>query len=124
MDELKPKVGTIGWLDLTVAEASPIRDFYQAVIGWDSSEQEMEGYSDFNMLVGETKKVVAGVCHARAENADLPAQWVVYVWVADAKASAAAAEAQGGRVLKWLGDQFCVIQDPAGAVMGLMGVPK
>ena len=45
-DAPKPKIGTIGWLDLTVPDAAPIRDFYKAVVGWEHQAFDMGGYED------------------------------------------------------------------------------
>jgi predicted enzyme related to lactoylglutathione lyase len=109
---------------LTVENAQEIRDFYQSVVGWDTSEVDMGGYSDFCMVSPHNGKTVAGICHARGENADLPPQWLVYITVQDLDKSAARCVELGGRVLassKGLGDMgcFCVIQDPAGAVAAL-----
>ena len=33
----QPKIGTIGWVDLTVKDCPDIRDFYKAVVGWRAS---------------------------------------------------------------------------------------
>jgi hypothetical protein len=84
----------------------------------------MGGYGDFCMVSPHNGKTVAGICHARGENADLPPQWLVYITVQDLDKSAARCVELGGRVLassKGLGDmgRFCVIQDPAGAVAAL-----
>jgi hypothetical protein len=120
----KTEVGTIGWTDLTVENAQEIRDFYRNVVGWDTSEIDMGGYSDFCMNSPESGKTIAGICHARGENAALPPQWLVYITVEDLDKSAARCVELGGKVLvrsKGLGDtgRFCVIQDPAGAVAAL-----
>lgn len=120
----KPVPGRVEWLDLTVPEAGRIRDFYKAVVGWKSSEVDMGGYSDFNMNLPEGRETVAGICHARGSNAGLPPQWLVYVRVASVTDSIAACEQKGGKVVdgprRSAGVNFCVIQDPAGAVMALM----
>ena len=117
-------IGRIEWLDLTVGDASRVRDFYCKVIGWKSSDVDMGSYSDFNINLPDSGDTVAGVCHARGSNASLPAQWLVYVRVADVKESAAECEKRGGKVLdgprRMGGSKFCVIQDPAGAVMALL----
>jgi len=42
-------VGRIGWIDLTPDEAPGIRDFYKAVVGWDSVDVDMDGYDDYTM---------------------------------------------------------------------------
>jgi len=118
-----PAVGTITWRDLTVPDAGLIRDFYQAVVGWEVQDVDMGGYNDYSMVVPGTDEGVAGVCHARGENANLPAQWLMYITVADADASAQRCVELGGEILhgpRAIGDaRFCVIRDPAGAVCAL-----
>lgn len=118
------KVGTIGWVDLTVPDADRIRDFYGQVVGWKPEPVEMGGYSDYTMTTPEAGTPVAGVCHARGSNADLPAQWLVYVNVADLDRSMESCRALGGEVIsgpKTMAGhgRYCVIRDPAGAVAAL-----
>ena len=119
----KPKIGTVGWQDLTVPDAEGVRDFYGAVIGWKSTPVDMGGYHDFNMLSPGDGSPVAGVCHARAANADLPPQWLLYFIVEDIERSRKAVVDGGGQVLSPLrragGGTYCVIKDPAGAVCAL-----
>ena len=127
-DEARPRVGSIGWVDLTVDDAAGVRDFYREVVGWGASEVDMGGYSDFCMLEDGTEKPVAGVCHGRGGNAGLPPVWLVYITVADLDASAARCAELGGRVIAPArsagGGRFCVIEDPAGAVAALYEPPK
>lgn len=119
----KPGIGTIGWHDLTVENADEVRDFYSRVVGWEPSAVDMGEYSDYSMAPpgGEP---VGGVCHARGSNTGLPAQWLMYVTVADADDSARRCVELGGRVLagpKSFGPtaRYCVIEDPVGAVLAL-----
>lgn len=117
------KIGTVGWVDLTVPNAEELRDFYQDVAGWTSQPLDMGGYSDFVMSAPDGQSV-SGVCHARGGNAGLPAQWLIYITVADLDASVARCTERGGKVLAGPKDagggaRFCVIQDPAGAVAAL-----
>ena len=118
-----PKSGQIGWLDLTVADAAGVRDFYQHVIGWNSQAVSMDGYDDWCMLPSTSEHPVAGICHARGSNADLPPIWMVYFHVDDLEQSSAAVIEHGGKVLREPqsagGGRFCVIEDPAGAVCAL-----
>jgi uncharacterized protein len=111
------KIGAIVWTDLTVPNAELVRDFYQKVIGWTASPVDMGGYSDFNMCLPGTDRPVVGICHAREGNAKLPPQWMLYVNVADISRSIKACEESGGKIVARLGEKYCVIQDPAGAVM-------
>lgn len=119
-----PKAGTIGWVDLTVANAPEVRDFYRAVVGWASSEVDMGGYSDFCMHPGPGEPPVAGVCHASGVNAELPPTWLVYITVEDLDESMARCLELGGKVVlgpKESGSagRYCLIQDPAGALAAL-----
>lgn len=120
-----PPIGSVAWLDLTVPNAVELRDFYRDVVGWTATEVDMGGYADFGMLRPGSGDAVAGICHARGPNADMPAHWILYFAVADLDASIAACIARGGRVIvgpKSMGPmvRYCVIQDPAGAVAGLI----
>jgi predicted enzyme related to lactoylglutathione lyase len=119
----------MAWADLTVRDATKVRDFYSAVVGWEAVPVPMGGYSDFQMNLPGTDQPVAGICHARGANANLPSQWLVYITVADLDASLEACAKHGGMVIaepRGMGSfgRFCVIKDPAGAVMALIEPPK
>ena len=118
--------GTFLWHDLTVPDAEQVRDFYQAVVGWTAENVDMGGYSDFNMQVPDSGETVAGICHARGDNAALPPVWMVYLSVANIEESTAKVVELGGKLLTPIKGEpgsgaFCVIQDPAGAVVALLG---
>ncbi len=121
------KVGTIGWRDLTVENAEKIRDFYVSVVGWESQPVDMGDYTDFNMIAPGIKESVAGVCHARNSNANLPPQWLMYIVVEDVDRSAKRCVELGGEVIAGPrpmdGGRFCVIRDPASAVCALYSPP-
>ena len=54
--ERKPQsnLGKIEWLDLTVDNATRVKDFYAKVVGWSTEDVSMGSYDDFNMnLPGE-----------------------------------------------------------------------
>jgi predicted enzyme related to lactoylglutathione lyase len=121
----QPKIGSIVWQDLTVSNAPEVRDFYCQVVGWTYTDHDMEDYNDFNINLPGTAETVAGICHARGTNANIPPQWLVYISVADVAESARRCEELGGKVIdgprSMGGATFCVIQDPAGAVAALFG---
>src|SRR5438128_803527 len=58
----------------------------------------MGGYSDFTMSPPGGGAIVAGVCHARGHNADLPPQWLIYVTVAAVLDQRLCVVARGTRV--------------------------
>ncbi len=127
MPEPSKAVGAISWADLTVPNAEQVKDFYAAVVGWTHSSIEMGGYDDFCMNKPVDGETVAGICHARGANAELPAQWLLYVNVADLDKSIEACTSNGGTVLQAPrnagGGKMAVIQDPAGACMALFEQP-
>lgn len=117
------EVGKIGWIDMTVADAPGVRDFYKAVAGWETDDVDMGGYSDYVMKTPESGDGVAGVCHAKGSNADLPSGWLIYIVVADVEKSAAACTTNGGKIVVeprgLAGGRFCVVEDPGGSVAAL-----
>lgn len=125
--EDKMEFGMFSWRDLTVENAEEIRDFYKSVVGWESEDVDMGGYNDYSMNTPGSGETVAGICHARGGNTDLPPQWLVYVVVEDVEQSAARCPDLGGEVLAGprplAGGTFCVIKDPAGAVCALFQPP-
>jgi predicted enzyme related to lactoylglutathione lyase len=120
-NDSSPEVGSIVWHDLTVKNATEVRDFYAAVVGWTPEPVSMGDYDDFNMNNPGSGATSGGVCHAQGGNEGLPAQWLMYVKVADAKSSAEQCVALGGKVLKgpvtFGGDAYYTIEDPSGAAM-------
>lgn len=117
------EVGKIGWIDMSVGDADGVRDFYKAVVGWETEDVSMGDYSDYVMKMPGTGDGVAGVCHARGSNADLPSGWLIYIVVEDVEKSAASCTANGGKIILeprgLAGGRFCVIEDPGGSVAAL-----
>ena len=116
--------GRVAWTDLTVPDAESVRDFYMAVVGWSPSAVNMGDYDDFAMVPSGADQPVAGICHQRGPNTDLPPQWLIYITVADLDASIDQCERLGGSVIvgpKSMGGaaRYCVIRDPSGAVAAL-----
>ena len=120
-----PTPGSIAWQDLTVPNAAEVRDFYCQVVGWTYTDHDMGDYADYNINLSDGSRTVAGICHARDGNANVPPQWLVYIVVADVTRSAQRCIELGGKVIdgprEMGGQRFCVIQDPAGAVAALIG---
>jgi uncharacterized protein len=122
MNHDKKTIGQISWRDLTVQNATEVKDFYCKVVGWEASPHDMVNYDDFN-IKSANGEVVTGICHARDTNANLPPQWLMYVQVEDVKKSAETCILSGGKIIdgpRMMGQMlFCVIQDPAGAVLAI-----
>lgn len=127
-DDRKAKLGTVGWIDLTVDDAESVRDFYAAVVGWRPEPVDMGNYADFSMTSadGEAR---AGVCHARGGNEGIPKAWMIYINVDDLDVSLAACRDRGGEVIgeiRSMGDtsRYVFIRDPVGAVCALFEPPR
>lgn len=126
--EATPAVGHIAGLDITVANADVICEFYRDVVGWSVQELEMEDgdgrYADYFMLAADGTPA-GGVCHARGANTGLPPVWMIYLPVGDLAESLRRVESEGGKVIKTQrGDDgdyvYAAIQDPVGAYLGLL----
>lgn len=128
MTDKKQQIGAIEWCDLTVDAADDVKDFYCNVVGWQASPVSMGDYDDFTIIQPSSGEhegaTVAGICHARGTNSQIPAQWLMYVRVASVASSVKQCIAMGGEVLDgprpMAGGDFCVIRDPAGAVLALV----
>jgi uncharacterized protein len=124
MAENKNETGRIVWQDLTVGSAEEIKDFYSKVVGWKATEHNMGEYNNYDIRLTDSNDIIAGICHARGSNANLPAQWLLYVAVEDVNKSIGECKESGGKVIdgpRKMGEaDFCVIQDPAGAVIALI----
>jgi len=119
------EMGTISWVDITVEDAAPLRDFYAAVVGLESQDTDMGGYADFTLTVPGSGHPVAGVCHARGQNTGLPPVWLVYFNVPDIEAAVAAAKERGAAVITGPNTDsegsggYAVLRDPQGAAFAL-----
>jgi predicted enzyme related to lactoylglutathione lyase len=122
------RVGCISWLDLTVSDASVIRDFYRQVVGWSVQDVDMEDtsgrYADYNML-GDDGNPAAGICHARGVNLGLEPGWMIYLPVGDLAESLRRVREEGGKVIKEIAENdggyiYAVVQDPVGATLALV----
>ena len=120
----QPRTGFIKWADLTVDNTEAVVDFYQGVVGWNAMGLPVEGREDYVMTHPETGDTAAGICHQAGSNEGLPQQWLVYVTVDDLDDSIEACDRLGGKVVfgpresEMMG-RWCVVEDPAGAVMAL-----
>lgn len=118
------ETGSIGWIDLTIPNAEEIKNFYTEVVGWQSENVSMGSYDDFNMFNQSTGGPVAGICHKRGGNSNIPSQWMIYIIVENIEESIKRCKELGGKILlelKSMGDygKYCIIQDPSNAVCAL-----
>ncbi|MFH1196750.1 MAG: VOC family protein [bacterium] len=117
-------IGSIGWVDLTIPNASELREFYKNVVGWKSEGLSMGEYEDFVMISPSDNQPKAGVCHKRGGNSEFPSVWMVYFTVKNIDDSIRLVKESGGKILVDIKimdgyGKYCVIEDPAGAVCAL-----
>ncbi len=121
---MKKPLGSIVWTDLTVNNADEVRDFYSKVLGWKHEAIGMGEYNDYVMKANDADGGTSGICNARGINSNVPAQWMIYVTVSDVELAVKTCIVNGGKVLdgprKMGKNDFAVIEDPAGAVMGII----
>ena len=127
MSESKYKKGQFFWSDLTVPDASSLKEFYKQVFGWQEQEVAMkdsgETYSDYAMT-SDDGTAVSGICNQRGVNKNIPPQWIMYINVENVKESLEKVLELGGKLIleskKADGSyNFVIVQDPVGAVFGL-----
>ncbi|MDE2826569.1 MAG: VOC family protein [Bacteroidota bacterium] len=110
------------WVDITVDDAETLRDFYAAVVGWESVPVAMGGYEDYAMSIDGDAQ--AGICHARGVNAKLPPVWLPYFRVESIEASIQHCLDRGGELISPAktfgpGQSYAVIRDPSGAACAI-----
>ena len=104
------------WVDTWVADPDPTAAFYTELLGWDAARGE---YSIFQSRGRDAAGLGAG--------GELAPGWTTYIWVDDADATAEAALAAGGRLVREPfdsldGGRIAIVADPAGAVFGVWQV--
>ena len=68
-EETPAPYGQIAWHDLTVPDAASMRDFYAAVVGWNSGTVSMGDYNDSTMIAP-----VGGAPNGGAPIGDAPSE--------------------------------------------------
>lgn len=117
--ELIDSEGTLTWVELGTRDQPKAHAFYGTVFGWGT--QPSPDYTEFT----QDGSSVAG-CMDLPPNvpAEVPGYWMPYFAAGDPAAQGARAEELGGTVvapmMDFPGGRFCVVQDPHGAVFGLL----
>lgn len=128
MDEYTPPpIGSMISVENTSENADEVRDFYKSVVGWSSQPMPMGDYDDYVMTAPDGAWV-AGICHRRGPNADLPGGWIPCFRVANVEQAIATAVAHGGTQVGATrevspGSQYAVIEDMNGARISVIDFP-
>lgn len=120
----KPLVGKFIWHDLISDDVRRAKQFYGVVMGWSFESTTHPNGGDYTLITVDDRFVGGMVELADPPNADY-SRWLPYVSVADVDRAAALSQASGGETvagpinLANIG-RAAAIQDPQGAVIGLL----
>jgi uncharacterized protein len=116
--------GVFVWDELGTTDADGAQRFYEEVFGWTTADMgsDFGGYRIFDR-VGGAGQGIAGLMQNQDEK--IPAMWTPYVGVEDADATCAKAKELGATAIVEPMDvptvgRFAVLQDPQGAVFGVI----
>lgn len=117
--ELIDSEGTLTWIELGTRDQPRSDEFYGSVFGWGT-----ESTSDYTEFTQEGSSVAGCMDVPPNVPAEVPGYWMPYFTAADPAAQGARAEQLGGTVvapmMDFPGGRFCVVQDPHGAMFGLL----
>lgn len=129
--ELVNEPGCLGWNELNTRDTPAAKEFYGAVFGWGTQEEDSERAGTYTVwTVGEA--MVGGMIDVNAIEAahdvelprEIPPNWLVYFGVEDTDTAVDTVNASGGDVRFGPIDipvgRFAVVADPAGAVFAIM----
>jgi predicted enzyme related to lactoylglutathione lyase len=100
--------------------------FYRAVLGWEAEAMPMPSGASYTVFKANGKPVGGMMDKAHAQlGANVPNHWMSYVHVSDVDAAVQKVSASGGKVLQPCFEvpdvgRIAVVQDPGGAVIGIM----
>jgi len=120
----RPEAARFCWFDLATAEAEVAKSFYAALFGWRTQDQKIGGGIFTQLALGETPIASLYQLNRRHLANGVPSHWTPYVAVLDIDDAAMRAESLGAQIVVKPFDvtghaRFCLIQDPAGALIGL-----
>ncbi len=116
--------GTVCWADLNTPDAEAASQFYVGVFGWELFQGQNDPSGYLHIKCGE--QYIGGMLPAHMPN--IPAHWMLYFAVADAKASTDQAVSLGGKTMVPVQEipgtgWFSIVQDPQGAAFALFQDP-
>ncbi len=117
------RIGCISWLSLIVPDASPSRDFYRHVVGWNAKSietEDSEGHFASFEVQTENEIAAAEICQYRSEHKGIPSVWLLHLPVDDLVESLRRVSEGGGEVIKEYAEaKYAVFRDPVGVYLAL-----
>ncbi|MEU6393547.1 VOC family protein [Streptomyces sp. NPDC046939] len=121
--------GGLNWVELHTTDAGAAKEFYNAVLDWDTFDVPFPGgtYTTVNPAGTDENAMFGGIAPLGTEpgEAELGPHWTPYIHVPDVDAAAAAARKLGGTVrsapesMAGVG-RFATLTDPHGAVFAVI----
>lgn len=123
--EVMRQPNSIGWFELQARHLDRVQSFYHEVFGWTEERSPMgEGQGEYTQWRLDGQTAGGAMTMPAMIPAEVPSFWMVYFTVADiegavARSKTLGAHVQGG-IMDYPGGRFAVVEDPQGAVFGLM----
>jgi predicted enzyme related to lactoylglutathione lyase len=115
--------GSLVWNDLNTRDLAAAADFYEALLGWEV-DRSGENDPDYWSISIDGQPEGGMMFMGEQFPAEVPAHWLVYFAVDDARATVEKAVELGGRAemepMEIPVCVFCVLSDPAGATFAIM----
>jgi predicted enzyme related to lactoylglutathione lyase len=116
---------SFGWAELNSRGVQKAIPFYEQVFGWKTKKSEMgEGVPDYYEFQVGGESIAGGQEMNQMVAPEVPSHWLAYFGVDDVDKSFKTATGAGGRELvepmDFPGGRFAILQDPQGAVFGLL----
>jgi predicted enzyme related to lactoylglutathione lyase len=123
IDQHKP--GSFCWVELSTTDQNAAKKFYESIFGWTSKDEPMGPGAFYTMFrLGGRDAGAGATLRPDLKAAGVPPHWMLYIQVESADATAARANASGGKLLAPPFDvmdfgRMSVIQDPTGAAFSI-----
>ena len=117
--------GTFCWAELATSDSPGAKAFYTGLLDWQAHDDPLPSGNTYTMFTHQDGFVAAAYeLTAEMKEMGVPVDWLLYVSVADARATATRAAELGGTVVKDAFDVFeigsmAVLQDPTGATFAV-----
>lgn len=117
--------GAFAWAELTARGIDKAKEFYTKVFGWTTKESPMgEGQPMYTEFQLQGTSILGGLETPPQVPAQVPSYWQVYFAVDSVDKSFQKATGLGAKELvapvDFPGGRFAIVQDPQGAVFGLL----
>lgn len=121
--------GSFAWTELNARGIDKARKFYGDVFGWTVKETPMgEGQPMYTEFQHQGDSIAGGMEMMPMVPAEVPSYWQIYFGVDDVNRSFKKAIELGGKELvepvDFPGGRFAILQDPQGAVFGLLRMSR